>query len=114
MRLSEGRATRKKLPIETPQPSHLANVPPAQVWPAIQQLSQLQMAYAAALIRSRAKIEEERDTPITRADVIDAVELARMLTPAQIEAELQNLRPRYRAETRQSYNLYHSPKGNQL
>lgn len=74
-------------------------------------MSQLQMAYAAALIRSRAKIEEEHHHPITRSDVTDAVEMARSLTPAQLEQEIQNLQPRYRAETWQSYQQYQSPKG---
>lgn len=92
----------------------LANARPAHVWQTIQSLSQLQMQYAAALIRSRQKIEEEGDQPLTRADVTDAIEMARHLSPAQLEVELKNLCPRYHAEARQSYQLYQSPKGVQL
>ena len=92
----------------------LANGRPAHVWQAIQALSELQKQYAAALIRSRQKIEEDSHLRITRVDVTDAIEMARSLTSAQLEQELRDLRPRYHAETRQSYNLYHSPKGAQL
>jgi hypothetical protein len=92
----------------------LANATPSHVWQTIQSLSQLQMQYAAKLIRSRQKIQEEDSRPITKADVTDAVEMARSLSPAQLEVELKNLQHTFHAETRQSYQQYHSPKGSQL
>lgn len=89
--------------------THLANLKPTQIFQAMQNLSQLQMAYAAHLIRTRKFIEHQT---LSREDVVQAVEMAALMSPAQIEAELTP-KPLH-VQARRTYTQYQSPKGGSL
>lgn len=90
------------------QTTHLNTLGTRQVWDALEALSELQKQYAARLIHSRRQIQGEQ---IGRLVVTEAIEMARLLTPAQIEEELRHFAPRYHAEACCAYRVYESPRG---
>lgn len=90
------------------QSAHLGVLSHAEVYDAIRRMSERQRFFAAALLRSRQPIPEQ---PLSRSDVLDALEMALSVPPERMPQELANLSPTYHAETRLSYGQYQTAKG---
>lgn len=88
--------------------THLGTASFRDISRTIRQMSETQRSFAAALLRSRQQIPEEK---LSRSDVLDALEMAITIPPEQIPEELANLSPTYQVETRLSYGQYQTAKG---